>query len=259
MITLKSKEELELLREAGQIVAEVLGELREVIITNSGTTTQELDRLAESLILKRGAKPAFKGYRGFPSSLCTSINEQVVHGIPGSYRLRSGDIISLDLGVRFNGYYGDAAITVIVGKASDEVKRLLRITEGALYRGIKQAKVGNKLSDISYAIQSYVEKNGFSVVRALVGHGIGKALHEEPAVPNFGKPHQGPLLEKGMTLAIEPMVNTKSFEVKVKEDNWTVVTADGKPSAHFEHTIAIMKNEPEILTSTKQKKEKCEI
>ena len=258
MITLKSKEELELLREAGQIVAEVLGELREVIITNSGTTTQELDRLAESLILKRGAKPAFKGYRGFPSSLCTSINEQVVHGIPGSYRLRSGDIISLDLGVRFNGYYGDAAITVIVGKASDEVKRLLRITEGALYRGIKQAKVGNKLSDISYAIQSYVEENGFSVVRALVGHGIGKALHEEPAVPNFGKPHQGPLLKKGMTLAIEPMVNTKSFEVKVKEDNWTVVTVDGKLSAHFEHTIAIMKNEPEILTLTKQKKEKCE-
>ena len=258
MITLKSKEELELLREAGQIVAEVLGELREVIITNSGTTTQELDRLAESLILKRGAKPAFKGYRGFPSSLCTSINEQVVHGIPGSYRLRSGDIISLDLGVRFDGYYGDAAITVIVGKVSDEVKRLLRITEGALYRGIRQAKVGNKLSDISYAIQSYVEKNGFSVVRALVGHGIGKALHEEPAVPNFGRPHQGPLLRKGMTLAIEPMVNTSSFEVKVKEDNWTVVTADGKPSAHFEHTIAIMKNEPEILTLTKQKKEKCE-
>ena len=258
MITLKSKEELKFLREAGQIVAEVLEELRRIIITNSGMTTRELDRLAEGLILKRGAKPAFKGYRGFPSSLCTSINEQVVHGIPGPYRLHSGDIVSLDLGVKFNGYYGDAAVTVAVGKVSDEVRKLLQITEGALDRGIKQAKMGNKLSDISYAIQSYVEKNGFSVVRALVGHGIGKALHEEPAVPNFGKPHQGSLLERGMTLAIEPMVNTKSFEVKVKEDNWTVVTADGRPSAHFEHTIAITENEPEILTLAKQTKEERE-
>lgn len=256
MITLKSKKELKFLREAGQIVAEVLEELREIIITSSRITTQELDRLAESLILKRGAKPAFKGYRGFPSSLCTSVNEQVVHGIPGPYRLRSGDIISLDLGVRFNGYYGDAAITVTVGEVSDEVKRLLQITERALYRGIKQAKAGNKLSDISYAIQSYVEKNGFSVVRDLVGHGIGKSLHEEPAVPNFGKAGQGPLLKKGMTLAIEPMVNTKSFEVKTKKDDWTVVTADGKPSAHFEHTIAVRGSKPEILTLTKQEKEK---
>lgn len=256
MITLKSKKELKFLREAGQIVAEVLEELREIIITSSRITTQELDRLAESLILKRRAKPAFKGYRGFPSSLCTSVNEQVVHGIPGPYRLRSGDIIGLDLGVEFNGYYGDAAVTVTVGEASDEVQRLLQITERALYRGIKQAKAGNKLSDISYAIQSYVEKNGFSVVRDLVGHGIGKSLHEEPAVPNFGKAGQGPLLKKGMTLAIEPMVNTKSFEVKTKKDDWTVVTADGKPSAHFEHTIAIRGSKPEILTLTKQEKEK---
>lgn len=256
MITLKSKKELKFLREAGQIVAEVLEELQEIIITSSRITTQELDRLAESLILKRGAKPAFKGYRGFPSSLCTSVNEQVVHGIPGPYRLRSGDIIGLDLGVEFNGYYGDAAVTVTVGEASDEVQRLLQITERALYRGIKQAKAGNKLSDISYAIQSYVEKNGFSVVRDLVGHGIGKSLHEEPAVPNFGKAGQGPLLKKGMTLAIEPMVNTKSFEVKTKKDDWTVVTADGKPSAHFEHTIAIRGSKPEILTLTKQEKEK---
>jgi methionyl aminopeptidase len=256
VITLKSKKELKFLREAGQIVAEVLEELREIIITSSRITTQELDRLAESLILKRGAKPAFKGYRGFPSSLCTSVNEQVVHGIPGPYRLRSGDIISLDLGVRFNGYYGDAAITVTVGEVSDEVKRLLQITERALYRGIKQAKAGNKLSDISYAIQSYVEKNGFSVVRDLVGHGIGKSLHEDPVVPNFGEPGQGPLLKKGMTLAIEPMVNTKSFEVKTKKDDWTVVTADGKPSAHFEHTIAVRGSKPEILTLTKQEKEK---
>lgn len=259
MITLKSKEELKFLREAGQIVAEVLEELREVIITSSRITTQELDRLAESRILKRGAKPAFKGYRGFPSSLCTSVNEQVVHGIPGPYRLRSGDIISLDLGVEFSGYYGDAAITVTVGEVRDGVKRLLQITERALYRGIKQAKAGNKLSDISYAIQSYVEKNGFSVVRALVGHGIGKSLHEEPAIPNFGEPGQGPSLKEGMTLAIEPMVNAKSFEVKTKKDNWTVVTADGKPSAHFEHTIAIRGSKPEILTVTKREKEKGEI
>lgn len=259
MITLKSKEELKFLREAGQIVAEVLEELREVIITSSRITTQELDRLAESRILKRGAKPAFKGYRGFPSSLCTSVNEQVVHGIPGSYRLRSGDIIGLDLGVEFSGYYGDGAITVTVGEVRDGVKRLLQITERALHRGIKQAKAGNKLSDISYAIQSYVEKNGFSVVRALVGHGIGKSLHEEPAIPNFGEPGQGPSLKEGMTLAIEPMVNAKGFEVKTKKDNWTVVTADGKPSAHFEHTIAIRGSKPEILTLTKREKEKGEI
>ena len=259
MITLKSKEELRFLREAGQIVAEVLEELREIIITNSEITTKELDRLAESLILKRGAKPAFKGYRGFPSSLCTSINEQVVHGIPGPYKLHPGDIVSLDLGVIFNGYYGDAATTMTVGEVRDEAKRLLQTTEEALYRGIKQARVGNRLSDISYAIQSYVEKNGFSVVRALVGHGIGKALHEDPPVPNFGRPHQGPRLAKGMTLAIEPMVNTKSFEVKVREDNWTVVTADGRPSAHFEHSIAITENEPEILTLARREEDECEI
>jgi len=248
VITLKSDRELRFLRKAGQIVAKVLEELRKVIIADSKITTRELDRLAESLILKQGAKPAFKGYRGFPSSLCTSINEQVVHGIPGSYRVQPGDIISLDLGARFNGYYGDAAITVAVGEVSGEINRLLKVTEEALYEGIKQARAGNKVSDISYAIQSYVERNGFSVVRDLVGHGIGKSLHEEPAVPNFGKPHQGPQLKKGMTLAIEPMVNMKSFKVKVAKDNWTVVTADGEPSAHFEHTIAITENEAEILT-----------
>lgn len=256
MIILKSKEELKFLREAGRIVAEILEELQTATIKNPGISTQELDHLAESSVLKRGAKPAFKGYRGFPASLCTSVNEQVVHGIPGPYKLRSGDIISLDLGVKLNGYYGDAAITIAVGKVSDGVKRLVQVTEEALYKGIRQARVGNKLSDISYAIQSYVEKNGFSVVRDLVGHGIGKSLHEEPAVPNFGNPHQGPLLKEGMTLALEPMVNTKSFEVKVKKDNWTVVTADGSPSAHFEHTIAITKNGPEILTLTKRKKRK---
>jgi len=254
MITLKSEEELSYLRAAGQIVADVLAELREVIITNPGITTQELDRLAESLITRQGARPAFKGYRGFPCSLCTSVNQQVVHGIPGDYKLQHGDIISLDLGVKLNGYYGDAAITVALGEISGEVNKLLEVTENALYKGIRQAKVGNRLSDISYAIQSYVEKNGFSVVRTLVGHGIGKHLHEEPPIPNFGEPHQGPKLKRGMVLAIEPMVNMGSFEVRTTKDDWTVVTKDGKPSAHFEHTIAVRKNKPEILTLIKEKK-----
>jgi methionyl aminopeptidase len=254
MITLKSEQELSYLRAAGRIVADVLAELREVIITNPGVTTQELDRLAESLIIRRGARPAFKGYRGFPCCLCTSVNQQVVHGIPGDYKLQHGDIISLDLGVKLNGYYGDAAITIALGKISGEVNKLLEATEEALYKGIRQAKVGNRLSDISYAIQSHVEKKGFSVVRALVGHGIGRHLHEEPPIPNFGKPHQGPKLERGMTLAIEPMVNMGSFEVKTTKDDWTVVTKDDKPSAHFEHTIAIRENKPEILTLIKEKR-----
>ncbi len=254
MITLKSEEELIYLRAASRIVADVLAELREVIVTNPGITTQKLDRLAESLIIRRGARPAFKGYRGFPCCLCTSVNQQVVHGIPGDYKLQHGDIISLDLGAKLNGYYGDAAITVALGETSGEVNKLLEVTEDALYKGIRQAKVGNRLSDISYAIQSHVEKNGFSVVRALVGHGIGKHLHEDPPIPNFGKPHQGPKLEQGMTLAIEPMVNMGSFEVETTKDNWTVVTKDGRPSAHFEHTIAIRENKPEILTLIKRKK-----
>jgi len=254
MITLKSEEELIYLRAAGRIVADVLAELREVIITNPGITTKELDQLAESLIIRRGAKPAFKGYRGFPCCLCASVNQQVVHGIPGDYKLQPGDIVSLDLGVKLNGYYGDAAVTVAVGKIGSEVNKLLEVTERALHRGIRQAKVGNRLSDISYAIQSHVEKNGFSVVRTLVGHGIGRHLHEDPPVPNFGKPHQGPKLKRGMVLAIEPMVNVGSFEVKTTKDNWTVVTKDGKPSAHFEHTIAIRGNKPEILTLTKRKR-----
>jgi len=251
MITLKSERELDYLRAASQIVAEVLEELRKITISAPGITTKELDSLAESLILKRGAKPAFKGYRGFPSSLCTSVNEQVVHGIPGPYKLQSGDIISLDLGVKLNGYYGDAAITVGVGKVSNEVSRLLQVTEEALYKGIEQAKVKNRLSDISHAIQSHAEKSGFSVVRDLVGHGIGRALHEEPSIPNFGKPHLGPNLKRGMTFAIEPMANMGKFEVKTTKDNWTVVTKDGKLSAHFEHTIAIRGNKPEILTVIK--------
>ncbi len=254
MITLKSERELDYLRAASQIVAEVLEELRKIIISAPGITTKELDSLAESLILKRGAKPAFKGYRGFPSSLCASVNEQVVHGIPGPYKLQSGDIISLDLGVKLNGYYGDAAITVGIGKVSNEVNRLLQVTEEALYKGIEQAKVKNRLSDISHAIQSHAEKSGFSVVRDLVGHGIGRALHEEPSIPNFGKPHLGPKLKRGMTFAIEPMVNMGKFEVETTKDNWTVVTKDGKPSAHFEHTIAIRGNKPEILTVIKGKK-----
>ena len=254
MITLKSEEELIYLRAAGRIVADVLAQLGEVIITNPGITTQELDHLAESLIIRRGARPAFKGYSGFLCCLCTSVNERVVHGIPDDYKLQYGDIISLDLGVKLNGYYGDAAITVALGEISGEVNKLLEVTEDALYKGIRQAKVGNKVSDISHAIQSRVEKNGFSMVRALVGHGIGRHLYEEPPIPNFGKPHQGPKLKRGMTLAIEPMVNMGSFEVKTTKDNWTVVTKDGKPSAHFEHTIVIRGNKPEILTLIKGKR-----
>lgn len=213
-----------------------------------GITTEELDRLAEEYIKRHGGIPAFKGYRGYPRSLCVSVNEEVVHGIPGKRRLKEGDIVSLDLGVLMDGYYGDAAITVPVGKVSELAKKLIKVTEEALYRGIEMARPGNRLSDISHAIQTHVEKAGFSVVREFVGHGIGKQLHEEPQVPNFGPPNRGPRLEPGMVLAIEPMVNTGTWEVRILPNGWTVVTADGGLSAHFEHTVAITDNGPEILS-----------
>ena len=213
-----------------------------------GITTEELDRLAEEYIKRHGGIPAFKGYRGYPRSLCVSVNEEVVHGIPGKRKLKEGDIVSLDLGVLMDGYYGDAAITVPVGKVSELAKKLIKVTEEALYRGIEMARPGNRLSDISYAIQNHVEKAGFSVVREFVGHGIGKELHEEPQVPNFGPPNRGPRLEPGMVLAIEPMVNTGTWEVRILPNGWTVVTADGGLSAHFEHTVAITDNGPEILS-----------
>jgi len=200
------------------------------------------------LIKKYHCAPAFKGYRGFPASICVSVNEQIVHGIPGKRRLKEGDIVSLDLGVKLDGFFGDAAITVPVGKIDPESQKLLRVTKEALYKGIEQAQLGRRLSDISHAIQSWVEKHGFSVVRDFVGHGIGKNLHEEPQIPNFGRPNFGPRLKEGMVLALEPMVNTGSHEVKILDDGWTAVTADGSRSAHFEHSIAVTKDGPLILS-----------
>ncbi len=247
MIFLKSLWEIEKMRRSNAIVAEVLARLRETI--KPGITTLELDRLAENLCRKKGAKPAFKGYRGYPFSLCVSINEEVVHGFPSKKRvLKEGDIVSLDFGVLYDGYYGDAAITVPVGEISERAKRLLRVTEEALYKGIEQAVVGKRLGDISSAIQRYVEAHGYSVVRQFVGHGIGRALHEDPQVPNFGKPGRGIKLKEGMVLAIEPMVNEGTYEVEILADGWTAVTKDRKLSAHFEHTVAITQNGPEILS-----------
>ncbi len=246
MIILKSKEEIELLRKSNQIVANLLNDLRELI--KPGITALELDAYVEKRIREKGAIPAFKGYRNFPASLCISINDQVVHGIPNSRRLNEGDIVSLDLGVILNGFYGDAAITVPVGKINKEAKKLLDVAEKALYKGIEQARIEKRLYDISHAIQSWVEGNGFSVVRDFVGHGIGRNLHEDPQIPNFGSPDRGVQLKTGMVLALEPMVNVGTWEIKVETDGWTAVTKDGGLSAHFEHTIAITEDGPDILT-----------
>ncbi len=246
MIILKSDRELKYIRECNRIVAEVHQMLSEAI--RPGVTTAELEELATKLIREREAESAFKGYRGFPGYICTSVNEEVVHGIPGSRKLMNGDIISLDVGVKKNGYYGDAAVTWPVSTVTEEVKKLLEVTRSALYLGIDQARVGKRLYDISHAIQTEVEAEGFSVVRDFVGHGIGAKMHEEPQIPNFGKANRGPRLKKGMVLAIEPMVNIGGYEVKVLSDNWTAVTRDGKLSAHFEHTILVTRDDPEILT-----------
>ncbi|HXG51052.1 MAG TPA: type I methionyl aminopeptidase [candidate division Zixibacteria bacterium] len=250
MISLKSPREIEIMRRANIIVAEVLEELKRAIAP--GVTTLELDALAEELTLKRKAVPAFKGYtvagRVFPRSLCVSVNEEVVHGIPSRRVLREGDIVGLDYGVIYEGYYGDAAITVGVGAVSEQARRLMEVTEQALYRGIEQLRVGKRLGDLGAAVQQTAESAGFSVVRAFVGHGIGKRLHEEPPVPNFGEPDRGVRLQEGMVLAIEPMVNAGSHEVKIKEDGWTAVTKDGSLAAHFEHSVAVTKNGPYILS-----------
>jgi methionyl aminopeptidase len=228
-------------------VAEVLEGIRKHI--SSGVVTRELDEFAESFILSKGATPAFKGYRGYPSSICASVNEQVVHGIPSSYvKLKEGDIISIDIGVYYNGFYGDAALTLPVGDISSKAKKLLAVTEKSLQVGIENAVKGKRLSDISFAIQNNVEPEGFSVVRNFVGHGIGRELHEEPQIPNFGKPGQGPELMPGMTLAIEPMVNEGGWEISILNDGWTAVTKDQSLSAHFEHTVAITKNGHDVLT-----------
>jgi len=246
VIVLRSRREIEQLRKANAIVAEVFKELKKVIAP--GISTRELDQIAEKVILARGGIPAFKGYRNFPATLCISINEEVVHGIPGPRKLKEGDIVSIDVGVNLNGYFGDAAITLPVGEVDQEAKRLMEVTEKALYIGIEKARAGNRLYDISHAIQTWVESNGFSVVRDFVGHGIGTNLHEDPQIPNFGLPQQGPKIEIGMVFALEPMVNEGTYEVKVLSDGWTVVTADGKRSAHFEHSIAITDGEAEILS-----------
>lgn len=246
MIIIKTNREIDIMRHAGRIVAEALQKLADLV--KPGIDTRSLDSFAERFLASKGAIAAFKGYNGFPASICTSINEEVVHGIPGSRRLKEGDIVSIDLGAVVNGFYGDAAITVPVGEIHPEVRQLLKITEASLYKGIEQARSGARLGKVSHAIQSYAEKHGYSVVRQYVGHGIGRQMHEEPSVPNYGRPDRGLMLREGMTLAIEPMVNMGGYEVKVEPDNWTVVTIDGKQSAHFEHTIAITSRGPEILT-----------
>jgi len=248
MITLKSKRELEIMRDASKIVHEILQELK--VLCRPGLQTCELDRVAETKTRALGAEPAFKGYRGFPGSLCVSVNQEVVHGIPGRRELVEGDIIGLDFGVLYSGYYGDAAITVPIGKVGPEVEKLLRITEESLYLGIEQMVPGNHLSDISRAIQTHAEANGFSVVKELGGHGIGKRLHEDPMVLNYVVNGRGIRLKPGLVLAIEPMVNLGTDQVRILPDNWTVVTLDGRPSAHFEHTVAITESGPEILTRT---------
>jgi len=246
MIIHKSEREIALMHEAGKVVAEALEEIEKVI--RPGVTTLELNQLVEDIMQKRGARPAFKGYRGFPASICTSINSEVVHGIPGLKTLSDGDIISIDIGAEINGYYGDAARTFPVGSVDEVSVRLIKVTAECLEKGIQQCTKNKRLTDISFAIQSHAEANGFSVVKEFVGHGIGRALHEDPQLPNFGRPGRGPRLTPGMVLAIEPMVNTGGSLTEVLADNWTVVTRDGGRSAHFEHTVAITENGPLILT-----------
>lgn len=250
MICLKSPREIEILRRANVIVAEILQELKEKVAP--GVTTAELDALAEELIVKKKARSAFKGYtmagRVFPCSLCASINEEIVHGIPSDRVLQDGDIIGLDFGVIYEGFYGDSAVTIGVGKVSDEAQRLMLVTEEALYNGIEQVQDGKRLGDLSAAVQKTAESAGFSVVRVFVGHGIGRKLHEEPPVPNYGEPDRGLKLKEGMVLAIEPMINVGGHEVEMKEDGWTAVTKDGSLSAHFEHSVAVTKNGPYVLS-----------
>jgi len=246
VIVCKSPAEIGKMREANQLVARILGDLAAMVAP--GVTTADLDRAAESKVRAAGAEPAFKGYRGYPATLCASVNEQVVHGIPSATPLVQGDIVSLDMGVKLNGYYGDSAVTVPVGTVDENVRKLLRVTREALDKGIAQVKVGGRISDIGHAIQAHVEANGFSVVREFVGHGIGASLHEEPQIANYGEPGRGPRLAEGMTLAIEPMVNMGKAAVRVLADGWTAVTRDGSLSAHFEHTVAVTRDGPLVLT-----------
>ncbi|MCB2295107.1 type I methionyl aminopeptidase [Clostridium algoriphilum] len=246
MINIKSDMEIQYMRNAGKVVSEALATIQQGI--KPGITTAELDKLAEEFIIKQGAKPSFKGYYGFPASICTSVNDEVVHGIPSDRILLEGDIISIDCGAILNGYHGDAARTFPVGKVSNEASMLIEATKNSFFKGVEKAIIGNRLSDISAAIQGYAEGLGYSVVRDFVGHGIGKSMHEDPEIPNYGAPNKGPKLVHGMILAIEPMINTGKHYVKVKSNRWTVVTRDGSLSAHYENTVAIIKSGPEILT-----------
>lgn len=247
MIPLKSKVEIEKIKQASRIVVETIRQIQRSI--SPGISTQDLDSLAEELIRKKNALSAFKGYRGFPANICTSVNEEIVHGIPNDRRLKEGDIISIDIGVNYENYFSDAAVTIGVGEINSSLKKLIEVARKSLFEGIKKMRLNNHLSDISYAIQNYVEAQGFSVVRQFVGHGIGRSLHEEPEIPNFGRPHEGPLLQNGMVFAIEPMINLGSWESKMLDNGWTAVTADGSSSAHFEHTVTITEHGPEILTN----------
>lgn len=247
MIPIKTTEEIKMMREAGKILGRIIDKLKKIVRQN--LTTKDIDEAAQELMDEEGVASAFKDYRGFPRYICTSINDEIVHGIPSDrVVLKEGVIISIDIGIIYKGYFSDAAFTLAIGKVDSLEKKLIEVAKNALYLGIKQAKVDNHLSDISYSIQSYVEGNGFSVVREFVGHGIGKEMHEEPPVPNFGQPHCGPLLKNGMVLAIEPMVNMGGWEAQITDNGWTAVTRDGLPSAHFEHTVAITDKGPEVLT-----------
>jgi methionyl aminopeptidase len=247
VIVCKSPSEIEKMRAANGLVADVLAQLAAMVAP--GVTTRDLDQAAERLVRERGAEPAFKGYRGYPATLCASVNEQVVHGIPSDRPLVEGDIVSLDMGVKLNGFYGDSAVTVPVGRIADGAANLLQVTEQALERGIGQVRVGGRISDIGHAVQEHVESHGYSVVREFVGHGIGVALHEEPQIANYGEPGRGPRMVEGMVFAIEPMVNMGKPAVKVLADGWTAVTRDGSLSAHFEHTVAVTRDGPVILTA----------
>jgi methionyl aminopeptidase len=246
MILLKSRREIAKMEVANRKVAEILAEVKEHV--RSGVETRELDEMAEAACRKRKVEPAFKGYRGYPSSICVSVNEEVVHGIPGPRRLKAGDLVSLDFGVRYDGFYGDAALTVAVGEVSPQAELLLKATEEALYAAIARVQAGGRLTDLSHAIQSVVESYGFGVIRQFVGHGIGRSLHEDPQIPNFGPPGRGPVLQPGMTLAIEPMTSAGSWQVRILSDGWTAVTQDGSLSAHFEHTVALTESGVLILS-----------
>lgn len=246
MIHLKSRQEIAQMEVANRIVAEILAEIKEKI--RPGVETRELDEVAEAGCRRHKVKPAFKGYRGYPASLCVSVNEEVVHGIPGGRRLKEGDLVSLDFGVQYNGFYGDAALTVPVGEVSPQAQLLLQATEESLYAAIDQMRVGGRLSNLSHATQAAVEKHGFAVIRQFVGHGIGRSLHEDPQLPNFGLPGRGPVMRPGLTLAIEPMTSAGSWQVRIMADGWTAVTEDGSLSAHFEHTVALTETGVLILS-----------